>query len=269
MFYLRKPSIEVDLKDYKDALFSSLRNEEWVEKAYNDESTMIEWFDPSHSLSARKAISEYKKTKDIASLIRIKNKLCYNEQAMEIIFNAGKSQTNKKLAEIIFSKTESYANNMKYLLYEFCENTGSHITCTLTPFPDNIDETVKPINKFKIKLQDDQSITATVADKGLSIIENNTDLKNIQEYFENRIKSKTIKKRYVAENQIAEAQYKIVVRNLINLKEYEVPTNFCHLTSENCMYKILYKGNQTVSDQQKEMSLSGGNIKVLSITKLK
>lgn len=269
MFYLRKPSIEINLIDYKDALFSSLRNEEWVNKAYNNETTMMEWFDPSYSLSSRKAINEYKKTKDIASLIKAKNKLCFSEHAMDIIFNAGKAQTNKKLAEIIFKKTESYANNLKYLLFEFCENTGSHLNAQITPFPNDLDDTVKPISQFKIKLNDDKTIITSISEKSLDIIENNTEIKDIKGYFEERSKSKTIKKRYLTASQVSESQYKKVVRNLINLKEYEVPANCCYLTSENCMYKILYRGNQSVSDQEKEISLTNANIKVLSITKLK
>jgi hypothetical protein len=269
MFYLRKPSIEINLVDYKDALFSSLRNEEWVDKAYNNETTMMEWFDPTNSLSAKKAINEYKKTKDIASLIKAKNKLCFSEQAMEIIFNAGKAQTNKKLAEIIFKKTETYANNLKYLLYEFCENTGTHLTAQITPFPNDLDDTVKPISQFKIKLNDEKTIITSISEKGLDIIENDSKIKNITAYFEERCKCKTIKKRYLKADQISESQYKKVVRNLINLKEYEVPVNLCYLTSENCMYKILYRGNQSISDQEKEISLANTNLKVLSITKLK
>ena len=269
MFYLRKPNIQIDFKDYKEALFSSLRCEEWVNKAYTDETTMLEWFDSNKSIKAKKAMNEYKKTKDIASLIRIKNQQCLSEQALEILFNAGKAKTNIKLAEIIYSKTEFYANTAKYLLYEYCENTGKNLNCTISPYPENMDDTTKPLNKFKISTESDKSIKISVSEKHLKIIENDSSYEDLQNYFETRCKSKHIKKRYLKSEQLSELDYKKANRELINLKETEIPCRACYLTSEGCEYKILYYGNQTVSDQMTEQTLLQNNIKVLSVAKIK
>lgn len=266
MFYIRKPKIDVKLEDYKDALFSSLLNEDWVYKAYNNEANIMSWFNASNPIVAKKAINEYKKTKDIASLIKAKNQACFSEQAIEMIFDAGKSKTNLKLAEMIFERTSMYANSVKYLLYEYCENTGEKITATITPFPQNIDETTRPISTFQIKQADNTLTHAELKEKTVKFTSENN---NYQKYFEARRNSKAIKKRFLHYEQISEQHYKECVRNLINLKESTIPTAKCFLTSENCSYKILYRGNQTYSDQSCEKTLMGNEIKVLSITKIK
>lgn len=268
MFYLRKPNIKIDFKDYKDALFSSLRCEEWVHKAYTNESTMLEWFDTNNTVKAKKAINEYKKTKDLANLIRIKNQKCLSEQALDILFNAGKAKTNLRLAELIYEKTEYYANIAKYLLFEFCENTGQKIDAVIMPFPEDLDDTTKPLNKFKVCTQSDKIIKTTVGEKNLNILENNSSYQDLKKYFEDRLKTKKIKKRFLKLEQISESEYKKAIRELINLKEVEIPCKKCYLTSEDCAYKILYYGNQTVSDQINEQTLVKNNMKILSIAKI-
>jgi hypothetical protein len=42
MFYIRKPNLRVEISDYKEALFSSLRNENWIKNAYTEETNMLE-----------------------------------------------------------------------------------------------------------------------------------------------------------------------------------------------------------------------------------
>lgn len=268
MFYLRKPNIQIDFNEYKDALFSSLRCEEWVHKAYTNETTMLEWFDTNNSVKAKKALNEYKKTKDLANLIRIKNKNCLSEQALEILFNAGKAKTNIRLAEIIYAKTEYYANITKLMLYEYCENTGKRMDAVIKPYPEDMEDTTKPLNKFAIHIENDKIIKSTVGDKHINILENLSSYQEIQDYFENRQKSKNIKKRYLKSDQLTEEYYKKANRELINLKQTSIPCSNCYLTSEGCAYKILYYGNQTVSDQITEQTLLKKNLKILSISKI-
>lgn len=266
MFYIRKPKINVQLEDYKDALYSSLLNEDWVYKAYNNETNIMQWLNTSNPVLTKKAINEYKKTKDIASLIKAKNQVCFSDQAIEMIFEAGKSKTNVKLAEMIFNKTSLYANATKYLFYEYCENTGEKLNATIMPFPKNIEETTKPISTFCIKNSDETIFYAELKERTLEI---SSDNKKFEQYFENRQKSKDIKKRFLQKEQLSDDNYKACVRDLINLKESPIPVAKCFLTSENCDFKILYRGNQTFSDQLCERTLTGCDIKVLSITKIK
>lgn len=266
MFYTNRSNLKVELNDYREALFSSLLSEDWVYKAYNEETNIINWLNSSNPILAKKAITEYKRNKDIAALIKAKNQVCFSEQAIEMIFEAGQSKTNIKLVEMIFNKTSSNANAVKFLLYEFCENTGSKLDASIQPYPRNIDETTRPISIFQIKTQENTVTYAELKEKTLKIISDNPFF---SQYFETRKKSKDIKKRFLQTEQLSEKDYNKCVRDLINLKETEIPTNKCMLTSENCQYKILYRGNQTFSDQTCEKTLMGNNLKVLSITKIK
>lgn len=266
MFHIRKPNLTISLEDYKEALFTSLLNEDWVGQAYTNEYNMMDWLAGTNPIIAKKAIKEYKKTKDIASLIRAKNQVCFTEQALEMIFEAGKAKTNMKLAEIIYHKTSFYANITKNLLVEYCQNTADHLEAVITPYPRNIEETTRPIGMFQIKTSNSNILHVELSDKCLKVISENEKYKN---YFEKRKKSKEIKKAFLKSEQITQETYKKAVRDLINLKETEIPTNKCYSSFENCEYKILYRSNQTVSDQYLERSLMGHNIKVLSITKIK
>ena len=66
MFHIRKPNLTISLEDYKEALFTSLLNEDWVGQAYTNEYNMMDWLAGTNPIIAKKAIKEYKKTKDIA-----------------------------------------------------------------------------------------------------------------------------------------------------------------------------------------------------------
>lgn len=269
MFYMKKPNLQIKTEEYKEALYFSLKNEEWVSQAYKDERNMLEWIDSNNTVLAKKAVDEYKKTKDIAALIRVKNQMCFSEQAMEMIFEAGKAKTNLKLAEIIFNKTDLYASITKNLLFEYCENSGVSFNGTITPFPENVQSTIRPINKFKIETEEEGSFKVELRPKNLFVYDNTTNLNNLKDYFEERCKSKNIKKRFLKAEQITSRQYSQAVRELVNLKETQIPSSLCYLTSEGCKYKILYRGNQTVSNEIVERSLLGNNLEILGIVELK
>lgn len=267
MFYIRKPNFKVEIDDYKEALFSSLKSEEWIRSAYTDEINMLEWLDKNNSIFNKKAINEYKKTKNITALFKAKSQVCLSELALEMIFHAGKASTNVKLVEMILNKTISNANTTKFLLHEYCEDTGDTFDGTITPFPQRIEDTIKPIDKFNIATNKNKLFKVTIKEKYLEINEGE-DLEKLKSHFESRLKSKSIKKRYLKKSQLSETKYKNSIRDLINLKETVISCNHCHLISENCEYKILYRGNQTVSDETIEKTLLGNNLQILSITKI-
>lgn len=249
------------MEEYKEAIKSSLYDEKWIYNLYKNKNTICEFLKP-HLKNPKKAFVEFLKTSELQPLLEGMKTTCLDEKAARIIFEAGKSETTIMIIENLIEKTENDAHIVKLLLNEYMNINGNFFDAEIKPFPENIDETTSFIRTFNIKTNND-TFYVRIKDTGLDIA-NNTE---INEYFDSRTKNKAIKKRYVHENDMTNQEYRNIVRKLISLKEAEIPCQKLHLNSNDCPYKVVYRGNQTVIDENKEIKICKENIKIRIISK--
>ena len=98
-----------------------------------------------------------------------------------------------------------------------------------------------------------------INENNITTSESNKDFKS---YFEKRNKNKNIKRCYT--NNISEQEYKKVRRDLLCLKECDINIKYLK-NEEGSKYKVLFRGNQTVSYESNEISVYNKNIKILHI----
>jgi hypothetical protein len=131
---------------------------------------------------------------------------------------------------------------------------GSYKIC---PLPENEDDTYLPIKKFKM-VCDGNDCKATIIRGGLRI-EGDDDM---SDYFNKRIMSKFMKTGYTDEIPNEKENR----RRLIFLKAIPLE-NIKSLSKTTGKYKLKFLGNQTVSDNDNEFSITDEPISVSYIGK--
>lgn len=254
-------NIEIEYSEYHDALDKSLYDESWIQNLYKDKENIISFFKRLNETRYISFAANFIRNPDIKRVIVANNKNTLNNSIVEQILDAGKAKENKRKVEEIKSITNYYANITVALLNEYSNTTRDFINATIKPYPESIEDTWKPIKTFRLIRENDEMVIK-ITNKKVLVETFNDDIKN---YFNQRNISRDLKRGYLSKDQISESCLKNIRRQLLNLKEVIIPTNFCSTNKNDNNYKIIYKGNQTVEYNNEEVSISGENIKVYQI----
>jgi hypothetical protein len=259
---INKNDIQFDFGIYTEALEKSLYDQDWVRNLYEDTENVCNLLEISQINN--RLIAELNKEKNIKSLITAIKDDPNKYYLIERFMDAGSAEVNCKLIEIIKKLTEEKAYIAKLLLDEYTIYTRNFIKGVIHPFPESITDTWKPINSFKIKINNsNEEFVLKINENNITTCESNKDFKS---YFEKRNKNKNIKRCYT--NNISEQEYKKVRRDLLCLKECDINVKYLK-NEEGSKYKVLFRGNQTVSYESNEISVYNKNIKILHIMEKK
>ncbi len=257
--------IEIDYKEYNDAIEKSLFDESWIKNLYNDKENIISFFKILNEQRHLSFAADFIRYPNIKKIIMAKKDTEINNKLIEHMLNAGKAEENIIKINEIKSITNYYANITLSLFNEYSQLTRDFISGVIKPYPEQIEDTWKPIKCFRLITNEQEIVLKILNNKVLC----NSENKSFVEYFNNRNKSKDLKRGYLTENQISQKAVKNVKRELLNLKEITIPTNYNKINNDNAKYKIIYKGNQTVQYNMEEVSIGGDNLKIYQILELK
>jgi hypothetical protein len=257
--------LEIDYKEYNEALEKSLFDESWVKNLYYDKENIVNFFKRINETRYLSFAANFMRHPDIKRIVVAKSNCDINNRLVEQILDAGSAKENLRKVNEIKSITNYYANIVTSLLNEYSENTRNFINGVIKPYPENIEDTWKPIKSFRITT-DDCQIAIKILNNKISCDNINENLHN---YFDSRNKCKDLKRAYLKETQLSHINLKNIKRELLNLKEVQIPTNYCQIEKYDAKYKVVYKGNQTVKYEGEEVSISGNNIKIYQILELK
>lgn len=244
--------VKIFLEDYHMALISSSNDEQWLANAVNYPEIFQSYFETKNNIDI---ISNSKLIENIISY-KNKNKLSYVPENV-INFEDFKKEFVKNNISETYQKTSYYANMILNLIKEFSMNTRRFDSYKICPLPETEDDTYLPIKKFKM-ICDDNTCKATIIRGGLKI-EGDDDMSN---YFNKRIMSKFMKTGYTDEIPNEKENR----RRLIFLKAIPLD-NIKSLSKKAGKYKLKFLGNQTVSDNDNEFSITDEPICVSYIGK--
>jgi hypothetical protein len=253
--------IEIDFSEYNDAIEKSLYDQDWIKNLYNDKENIVEFFKDINPSRYIEFAANFIRNPDFRKVIKAKTDQRLNNRFVERILNAGTAEENLNIVNKIQSHTKYYATITENLMHEYSENTRNFLSGTIKPFPEKIEDTWKPIKSFKL-ITDEFNVVLKLKTNQITCESENEDINN---YFIKRNACKDIKRGFLKENQISENSFNKTKRELLNLKQIEIPTNYCLLEKIDSKYKISYRGNQTVKINNEEYSISGSNIKIYQI----
>ena len=253
--------ITLNLNEYADALKKSMYDSEWVQNLYTDKENILEFFSRTGDKDTIKNAMRFQETKNIKYLLQTKNSNLLPDFAVDLFFEAGKPEKTMQLINEIYQKTNYYAERIEDLLNEYSENTRNFMETTVQPFPDNIEDTWKPINKFKIG-----NHIATLEKNTIQFLDENCEF---SQYFTERKNKKLLKKLYITYKNMPESEFKTTRRRLLNYKESAIATHFANISPDDAAYKITIKSNQTVKRENQEFTLLGECIRVYHIQEAK
>ncbi len=256
-------NIDIDLSDYSEAIEKSLYDQDWVRHLYTDSENLMNVIKENNpnAESSIEAI-EFCNNPNIKTFANLRSKDLIDYNILETIMDAGNFESNIKFANRIKNKTIYNIELAKSLVNEYSANTREFFYGRIAPFPESVEDTWKPITTFKLTLDNHDDIVIKI-DKSKITTNNSHD--KFYNYFENRNKSKDIKRMYLNENQITKEQYKKCRKDLIVVKESKLYVTCASEKNETSKYKILYKGNQTLNHQNIEIALFNPYIKVYQI----
>lgn len=248
--------LDICLKEYYQALQKSLYDSEWIEKLYTDKSNILDFFEKVGRHNTIRNAVKFMETNKINYLFDSCRKNILSHDAVEMLYEAGSAKQNQKMIQAIYDQTLYNANIVAALVNEYSEQEREFFDTQIKPFPHSIEETWKPITRFKIG-----EIPVVIQDNSLNV---GADGK-MRNYFESRQTNKVLKKLYLPESLISKNEFQMVKRKLLHFKYCEIPTNFAYKEAASNQYKITIQGSQTVSNDQFEYNITGKNIKVLHI----
>lgn len=234
---------------------------EWVQNLYTDKENLLEFFSRTGDNNTIRNAMRFEETKNIKYLLQTKNSTLLPDFSADLFFEAGKPEKTMQLINEIYHKTSYYAERVEDLLNEYSENTRNFFETTIQPFPDNIEDTWKPIAKFKIGNQ-----FAILEKNSIRFLDENCEF---AQYFTERKTKKLLKKLYLNYKTLPESEYKTTRRRLLNYKESLIPTHYADISPDNSSYKITLKSNQTVKRGSQEFTLLGECIRVYHIQEIK
>lgn len=248
--------LEICLKDYYQALQKSLFDSEWIENLYTDKSNVLDFFEKVGTYNTIRNAVKFMETNKIKYLFDSCNRNILSPSAMEMLYEAGTANQNQKMIQALYEQTFYNANIVAALFNEYSEKQREFFDAKILPFPQSMEETWKPISKFKVG-----EIPVSLNENGLNV----QITGRIHDYFESRKQVKTLKKLYLPESMISNKEFQAVKRKLINFKFCEISTNFAYKESNSNKYKITIQGSQTVANDECEYNIMGKNIKILHI----
>jgi hypothetical protein len=240
--------ITINLNEYNDAINLSIHDDDWISLAYKQKDNILD-FTREFCNKPNEAAAIFSTKPDISLIMKYK-KSQINESSLNFFLEPF-TETNKILIlKNIKNKTKYIAENIALILHEYGDNTNNFLEGELKPFPDNIQNTTKPINLFKLENNGNQSLIKIINNKLFS------DNKNINQYFEFRNNNKKIERAYTNINLEEN------IKELNFFKQTEIPTN---LLLENGKYKVIFIENQSVKYINNYRTIDSRNFMVKNI----
>lgn len=252
---------------YCDALKFCIHDDAWLKSAFEDKNNLHEFTKNFTMNKTNQAICEYLYSKDITSVFKYKRKTMLTEQDLNFWFSQESEVAKINLIQKIKNKTNHYAEAVKYLLEDYCDQTRDNFDAKILPCPLSLTETIKPVRNFKVVISDDKNFAVEIMDTSLKVHDNNSYLNNLREYFEKRRTSKAFSRAYLSEEEIDDTTFNQLKSKLLYLKEIQIPS--CAASLHENKYKILYRNNQSYVKEDKIQTLTDKNIKILHIEKVK
>lgn len=238
-------------EEYKDALKKSLYDDNWIKNLYTDKDNVYNIFRYISTSNYIKEASDFIREPSVKKLILARSQKVLDDKIFSRIAEAGQAEQNAEYVKEIEAITYENAKKLEYLINEFSENSRNFNEFNIKPQPENISDTWKPIKNFHVKYDDKE---ASVAIEQNIVVVKSAD-KIIKEYFDNRNASKLIKRKYIKKSDLSLENYTAARKYLLRSKEYFINLSKAYHESTDNMYKILYRGNQTVNTGEYEMPI--------------
>jgi len=242
-------NIQINLKDYNEALKISIHDDEWRNIALN-QAENIEEYTKQFCKNYKEAALIYLSKKDFSKIIEYKTQPI-NENCMQFFMETSKEKNILDVIKNIKNKTNYMAENIAALLSEYSHQKRDLFEGELQPCPESFQETTKSIKKFKI-IKDNHEIKIKILNNKIF-----TNSDNLNQYFLERNESKFIGRAFC--NLKLEQQ----IQELIFFKTTSIPTNI--LEEEEQKYKIIFVENQAVKINNSYRTIDGSNFVVKHI----
>lgn len=256
----RKANFVVDFNLYHDALKTCIHDDDWLQKAFSDKENIVEFAKQFVKTQPEKVVNEFCYSKDISTLLKNKKTKVLSENELLFLFDQNSEDTKINLINSIKNKTAYFGQATASLLREYCENTRDFFDATIIPHPSKMSETVRPVKKFGIVIEENKSLIFQLHDKGAVVLSEGTQFINLKKYLKNRYISKELIHGYLDLN---ENTFKQLSNKLNFYKEVEIPR--FKISNQKAEYKVVLRKNQTFTLDENIMSISGKNLKVLAI----
>ena len=263
---MKKAIFNLDLEAYKDAMKISFHDSEWYSMARNNKENIFEAIKNITGDYTDIAVNEYLSTKDVGVIMRYKKNSYLDEQSLNLFFKPEKTESIRHLIRVIENKTEFNGAVVKNLLQEYCDITRDIFDGVITPFPETTEDTVKPIKKFKITINENKFFIVQLQGRKLVCPQNMENLLGFNEYFENRAKAKNICRGYISSKEISEAQVKYAQQQLTFVKECSIPVNQVKKQTDD--YKVIYKESQVFHTPANDFTIDGKKLIISFIDKV-
>jgi len=259
---MRKPIFEIDLTLYNDALKLSLHDNEWLSKSFEDKQNIKELLKDVAKQDTLIATNEYIAKNDLSKIFKYKKSRSLDESTILYLFDQNAEQSKINLINQIKTKTTRNACIVKNLLEEYSNSTRDLFDATILPFPDKIEDTVKPITKFKIQINEDKFFSIEIGENELLLDSSTEKLASVQEYFKERKRKKRITRGYLTKEQITPTQVQKLLEKLIYMKEVEIPHTYALKQGD---YKIVYREHQVAHLEDRDVTINDRNLRILHI----
>lgn len=259
---IKKPNLILDFNLYNDALKLCIHDDEWLQNAFNEKSNIIEFAKTFAYEEANRAANEFCYSNDVSSLLKHKKTKALTDQAVQFIFEQNSEDAKINLINKIRSRTYYNALAVKSLLEEYCENTRDIFNASILPHPESIHDTIKPIKKFGIQI-DDKNFVVNLNENSLNIFNRNEQFNQIRKYFKTRMFDKQLQKAFV---NLSETQYNQIKNQLNFYKEVKIPSTKASLNEGNT--KIIFRKNQAFGVDDQIYTINGDSIKALGILRM-
>lgn len=238
----------IDLNDYNDAINLSIHDDDWMKIAYGQKENILE-FTKDFCNKPEEAAALYCTKNDISTIIKYKKKQI-NESALHFFLEPNKEENKIALLKNIKNKTKYIAENVVFALNEYSDYTNDFFEATIKAFPENIQNTTKPLATFKV-LTNNQEFYIKINNNKL--FSNNA---SINEYFQERNLNKKIARAFTNINLEEN------IKELNFFKQTQIPTN---LLLEYGKYKVVFVENQSVQYLNSYRTIDGRNFLVKNI----
>jgi hypothetical protein len=258
---MRKPIITADLSAYHDAMALSLHDDEWFSAALKNKENLQEITKHITKENTEIAINRFMSNKNIGEILKYKKISMIDETSINVLLHTNSMASKKAILDTISKKTEHNCAVVISLLNEYCDKNRDIFDAQVVPFPENLEDTVAPLRKFKVNVGEKFFIVKLNSNN--LVAESTDNTQNINDYFITRSKSKNICRGYFSvdnEETIADLKNK-----LLYFKEIKIPVPYANTKEGD--YKIIYRENQVCHMGAYDFTLDGRALKILHIQK--
>ena len=243
-----KTSIKINFSEYYDALKLSIHDEEWIDLAYKQKEN-IEEFTRQFCTKFDEAAIIYIAKKDFSHILDYKT-YPINESCMSFFMEPFKESNVIQVIQNIKNNTKYIVENISLVLEEYSHQTRNFFEAELSPWPESIEETTKPIKNFKIT-KDNSEFVVKLKDRNLFCTE-----KTINQYLQERNNDKKISRAFTDTN------LEKSIQELNFFKQTSIPTNELHKIGK---YKVVFVESQAVETNYGYRTIDGKNFVVKNI----